>query len=134
MRLDLLASVAGQDLGGELGGYGSLRSTLRLDDRGDGIIGLELRRQDVSTARWSGARVIAAERLGIHLRASTELEVARADDPRGRGAAWPWGLVALAWSSGSGWEAAAAAEAGSTPQYRFEVNGLLRLSHTLEIR
>jgi hypothetical protein len=133
-RLDLLASVAGQDLGGELGGYGSLRSTLRLDDRGDGIIGLELRRQDVSTARWSGVRVIAAERLGVRLRASTELEVARADDPRGRGAAWPWGLVALAWGSGSGWEASAAAEAGSTPQYRFEVNGLLRLSHTLEIR
>jgi hypothetical protein len=133
-RLDLLATGAGQDLGGELGGYGTLRSTLRLDDRGDGSIGLELRRQDVSAVHWSGVRLIATERLGAHFRASTELEVARADDPGDRGAAWPWGLAALTWSSGSGWEASAAGEAGSTPQYRFEVNGLVRLSYALEAR
>jgi hypothetical protein len=133
-RLDLLASVAGQDVGGDLGGYAWMRSTLRLDDRGDGSLGLEVRRQQVSTVRWSGVRAVLAEPLGAHLRASSELELAWADNPAGRGSAWPWGLLAMAWRSGSGWEAAAAVEAGSTPQYRFEVNGLLRVSHTLEVR
>jgi hypothetical protein len=132
-RLDFLGSAAGQDLGGELGGYGSLRSTLRFDDRGDGSIGIELRRQDISTVHWSGVRAIAAQRLGSHVRASSELELARADDPGDRGAVWPWGLVALGWQTRSGWEAAAAVEAGSSPRYRFEVNGLVRLSRALEV-
>jgi len=132
-RLDLLATVAGQDLGGELGGYGSLRSTLRLDDRGDGSLGLEVRRQDVANVHWSGVRAIATQHLDLHWQASSELELAWADDPQGRGNAWPWGLLALGWRSGTGWEAAAAIEAGASPRYRFEMNGLLRLSRTFEV-
>lgn len=128
-RLDLWVSAAGQDLGGELGGYGSLRSTLRLDDRGDGSVGVEIQRHDIATVHWSGVRVVGAERLSEHFRASSELELARTSDD-GRGVSvWPWGLVALTWSSGTGWEAAAATEAGSTPKYRFEVNGLVRVSY-----
>jgi hypothetical protein len=131
-RLDLLASAAGQDLGGELGGFGWVRGTLRFDDRGDGSLGLELRRHDIATTHWSGVRAIAAEQLGLHFRLSTELELARADDPGARGSVWPWGLVALAWRSGNGWEAAAAGEAGSSPRYSFEVNALLRLAYAWE--
>jgi len=128
-RLDLIVNAAGQDLGGELGAMGFLRATLRLDDQGDGSLGLEVRRHDVAVTHWTGVRVIAAQRLGSHWRASSELELARADDPGDRGAVWPWGLAALGWRMTSGWEAAAAIEAGSTPRYRFEVDGLLRLSY-----
>jgi hypothetical protein len=132
-RLDLFASGAGQDVGGELGGNGTLRATLRLDDRGDGSLGLELRRQDVATAQWSGARVVAAEPLGRGFRASTELEIAAPDRPRGRGAVWPWALVALAWRSGTGWEVAGATEAASTREHRYEIDALVRVSRALVI-
>jgi hypothetical protein len=133
-RLDLFASGAGQDVGGELGGNGTVRATLRLDDEGQGSLGLEFRRQDVATAKWSGVRVIATEPLGAGFRASTELEVAAPDEPRGRGAVWPWGLVAIAWRSGNGWEIAGASEAASTPEHRYEINGLVRISRALEVR
>jgi hypothetical protein len=106
---------------------------LRLDDRGIGSLGLELRRVDVASARWTGLRGIAAQPLGKGLRFSTEVEIAAPDQPDGRGSVWPWGLMALGWRH-KGWEVAAAVEAASTPQYRYETNVLARLSRTLEIR
>jgi hypothetical protein len=132
-RLDLLLTGGGQDIGGELGGYVTARGTLRLDDRGAGNIGLELRRQDVPSSQWTGVRVTASEPLGQYLRVSTEIEVAAPDAPGNGGKAWPWVLGALAWRPGKGWEAAGAIEAGSTPRYSFEWNGLLRVARTLEI-
>jgi hypothetical protein len=42
-------------------------------------------------------------------------------------------LMALAWRSGTGWEVATASEGSSTPEHRFELNALLRLSRVLEI-
>jgi hypothetical protein len=41
--------------------------------------------------------------------------------------------MALSWRPGKGWETAAAVEAGASPLNRYEVNGLLRLSRTLEL-
>jgi len=128
-RLDLLVSGAGQDVGGGLGGNGWIRATLRLDDRGNGNLGLELRRVDVSTAEWTGLRGVAALPLGRGFRFSTELEVVVPDHPDGRGIAWPWGLCALAYRR-AGWEAAAAVEASSTPEHLYEANALARLSRT----
>jgi hypothetical protein len=133
-RLELFASGAGQSVGGAAGGNGSLRASLRLDDRGDGTLALEARRQDASTAQWTGLRALAALPLGHGLRYSTEIEIAAPDHPAGRGVAWPWGLLALSWRSRSGWEVAGAAEASSTPTRRYEVDGLVRLSRALEIR
>lgn len=133
-RLDLLASGAAQSVGSELGGNGWLRSTLRLDDQGQGALGLELRRQDVSTAQWSGVRATAAVPLGRGLRYSTEIEVVVPDQPDGRGVAWPWGLMALSWRSRAGWELAGALEASSTPQHRYETDAIVRLSRALSIR
>jgi hypothetical protein len=133
-RLDFLASGAGQLVGGELGMNAWIRSTLRLDDRGKGSLGLEVRRVDVASTRWTGLRAVAAQPLGRGFRVSSEIEVAIPDEPDGRGAAWPWGLAALAWRSGAGWEVAAAVEAASTPEYRYEANALARISRTLEIR
>jgi hypothetical protein len=137
-RLDVLASGAAQAVGGELGYNASLRALLRLDDRGAGSLGLELQRQDVSTAQWTGIRGTATQPLGRGFRFSTEVEVAAPDHPDGHGSVWPWGLMALAWrpttSWGRGWETAAAVEAAATPVHRYETNALLRLSRTLEIR
>jgi len=132
-RLDLLASAMGQSVGGELGGNAWLRAVLRTDERGEGSLGLELRRQAVSTARWTGVRATAGLPLGRLFRFSWELEIARPDESHGRGVVWPWGLAALAWRSGTGWEAACAVEAASTPVHRFETNAILRLSRSLEV-
>jgi hypothetical protein len=149
-RLDVLASGAAQAVGGalasdtreagenELGYNASLRALLRLDDAGAGSLGLELRRQDVSTAQWSGVRGIATQPLGRGFRFSTEVEIAAPDHPDGHGSVWPWGLMAIAWRPttgwGKGWETAAACEAASTPVHRYETNALVRLSRTLEFR
>jgi hypothetical protein len=132
-RLDVLASGAGQLVGGELGANGWIRATLRLDDRGDGNMGLEARREDVVGAVWTGVRGIAALPLGQGLRYSTEVEIVVPDQPDARGVAWPWGLIALSWGSRAGWEIAGALEASSTPQHRYEADALLRVSRALEV-
>ena len=133
-RLDVLASGAGQHVGGEYGGNGWVRALLRTDDRGLGSLGLEGRRQDVSTAKWTGIRALASLPLGRGFRYATELELVLPDAPRGRGFAWPWALAALSWRSGTGWEVAGATEASSSPEHRYELNALLRVSRTLELR
>jgi len=132
-RLDLLASGAAQSVGGRLGGNGWARGSLRLDDRGAGTLGLEIRRQDVDQARWTGVRAVLSMPLGRGFRYSSEVEVVVPDQPNGRGAAWPWGLVALSWRSRTGWEVASGFEASSTPQHRYETDALVRVSRTLEL-
>jgi hypothetical protein len=133
-RLDVLASGAGQLVGGELGMNAWIRSTLRLDDRGLGSVGVEVRRVDVISARWTGFRAVGAQPLGHGFRLSSEIEIAVPDQPNGRGSVWPWGLAALGWRSHAGWEVAAAMEAASTPEYRYELNALARISRSLELR
>jgi hypothetical protein len=130
-RLDLLASGAGQDVAAGVGGNGWVRATLRLDDRGAGSLGLEVRRVDVPGAEWTGVRAIGALPLGKGFRYSSEIEIVGPDNPDGRGAAWPWGLSALTWRSHSGWEVAGALEASSTPLQRYEADALLRLTYAL---
>jgi hypothetical protein len=130
-RLDLFASGAGQLVGGQLGMNAFLRGLLRTDDRGEGNVGLELRRQDVSLAQWTGVRAVGTEPLGRGFRASSELELSFADHPSARGAVWPWALVALGWRSQNGWEIASALEAASTPQHSFETNALMRVSRAM---
>jgi hypothetical protein len=134
-RLDLLATGAGQAVGGQYGGNATVRALLRLDDEGAGNMGLEMRRQDVSTAQWTGVRTIANHPLPWDLRVSSELEIVVPDKPNGRGIAWPWGLLALAWRPhDTGWEVAAATEAASTPEHSYEVNALVRVARTMELR
>jgi hypothetical protein len=135
-RLDLLASGAGVRVGDEPGFDAWIRSTLRLDDRGDGSVGLEAHRVDVPGARWTGVRLVGARPLGrpfAHFRLSTELELVAPDEPNGRGVVWPWGLLACSWRSRWGWNVSATVEAASSPEYRYEVNALAHLSRALEI-
>jgi hypothetical protein len=131
-RLDVLASGAGQDVARGLGGNGWLRATLRLDDGGNGSLGLEVRRADIPGARWTGLRAIGQVPLGKGFRYSSEIEIVVPDLPDGRGVAWPWGLSALSWRSNGSWEVAGAMEASATPQHRYEADALVRLSCALD--
>jgi hypothetical protein len=133
-RLDFLASGAGQLVGGEIGANGWLRATLRLDDNGAGNLGLEVRREDVVLAQWTGFRAVGTRPLGRGFRFSSEIEIVLPDQPNGRGIAWPWGLMALSWRGAHGWEVAGAVEASSSPEYRYEVNALARVSRALELK
>jgi hypothetical protein len=130
-RLDVLGEGAIESLGGELGGQASLRTTLRLDARGDGALGLEVRRQSVPDASWTGVRGTARVPLSRYFIASTELEIARPDEPRGRGVVWPWGLVALRFKPEPRWEISGAAEASASPTSLSAVTGFLRVSHVV---
>jgi hypothetical protein len=130
-RLDVYGEGACESLGGEIAAMALFRSTLRLDDRGDGALGIEVRRQStalVTDSAWTGVRGTARIPISRLFAASTELEIVRPDDPRGRGAVWPWGLVALRMKPEPGWEVAGAMEASASPQYSSELTALLRLT------
>ena len=127
-RLDVLPTLAARDTAGDVGLDGTLKVTLRLDDRGDGALSIEGRRQGSGPDLWSGVRAAARVPLSARVRWSTELELVAPDDPRGRGSLWPWGLVALRWIPVEHWEVAGAVEAASTPTANREVNALARLS------
>lgn len=134
-RLDVVPTLAlrrtSDDFFGtqDAGFDASLRVTLRLDDRGDGTVAVEGRRQDTAPSRWSGLRLIARVPVAWRVVASTELELVRPDDPS-RGSVWPWMLVALRWAPADRWELASGIEAASTPTAVREVNALVRLSRS----
>jgi hypothetical protein len=131
-RLELTATLSAIATGGDLGAYGVGRAVLALDDDFRGSLGLELRRQSVDAARWSGARTIVVLPLGPSLRVSTELELVRPDVPPGKNRVWPWALVAIAHRFTSGWETALAVEALGTRDDRREVHAMARLSYFYE--
>lgn len=133
-RLELMATGSGQTQGDEVGGQGLGRATLALDDEWAGSIGLEARRVDFAGARWTGARAIASLPLAARFRVATELELVRPDDPRGRGALWPWALGAVSYRADSGWDAAIAVEASAGPEYRSSTHVLARLSYAFDRR
>jgi len=130
-RLDVYGEGAGESLAAEPGAEALLRTTLRLDDRGLGALGLELRRESTPGASWSGVRGTARVPLSRLFAASTELELVAPDDPRGRGVVWPWGLVALRFRPFPTWEAASAFEASASPTAVSSLTGLVRLSYVL---
>jgi hypothetical protein len=101
----------------------ALRARLALDDRGAGAITGELRRDGAADDPWTGARAALRVPLCGAFAAASELEIAIPDDPRGRGAIWPWALVAIAWDRGA-WHAAIAAEASATPEDRRRLDAL----------
>jgi hypothetical protein len=126
-RLDLSVSGGAREIDGfseEL----MARATLRLDDRGSGMIALEGRRDGSPEGKWIGVRAIARVPLPADFIASTELELVIPDESD-RGELWPWGLVALGWSPYEGWEVGAAFEAGATPENVFAIDGLFRASY-----
>lgn len=107
------------------------RATLRLDDRGDGALGVELRRQGAEDGGWSGVRGFARVPVRARWTASGEAELAIADEPHGRGRVWPWALAALAWRP-DGWELAGALEAAATPEQVSRFDAIVRVSRVWE--
>lgn len=126
-RLDVGGSAGVRLVDGEAGEDLALRTTLRLDPRGDGAVGFELRREGAADGGWTGLRGFARVPMGGAWTASSEVELAIADQPARRGAAWPWGLVAIGWRPAA-WELAAAVEASASPEQRRRVDGLLRVT------
>jgi hypothetical protein len=126
-RLDLTADAGARrvdsDVAPELVG----RARLKLDARGTSAVSAELRRSGVAGEAWTGARGAARIALPMALAVSTELELVRPDEARGRGALWPWALAALTWRR-TDWEAAVAIEASASPQYRSRVDALFQLT------
>jgi len=127
-RLDLWLVGEGQYVGSTYGANAIARARLSLDDRGEGSLFVEARREDVSTAQWTGLRFTATRPITRALRWSTELELVIPDQPQGKGVAWPWGLASLGWRASKRVELAAAIQAASTPEHLYEVNALGRLS------
>ncbi len=102
------------------------RARLQLDARGASALTGELRRDGVGADMWTGARGAARIALPRALTLSTELELVVPDHDRGRGAVWPWGLVALGWDNGT-WQTAVAVEASASPQDRRRLDVLAQL-------
>ena len=128
-RLDLTARGGVRTYQDALGEDLLFRALLRLDDRGTGSLGLELRRQGGPEAAWSGVRGTARVPITETVAAAVELELVRPDGDRGRGRLWPWGLVGMTWAPWPEWVVAAAAEARSTPEHAQAVDALVRVSH-----
>jgi len=126
-RLDLVADAGASRVAGDLGVELVGRARLRLDDRGASMVSAELRRSGNGADAWTGARGAGRIALAHALAVSTELELVRPDEARGRGALWPWALAALNWDCGA-WQSAIAVEASASPQYRSRVDALFQLS------
>ncbi len=127
-RLDLLGTGGGIAMGRDLGGFATARATLALDDDALGTLGVELRRQYVGSARWTGARALLGIPLGASVRLATEIEAVRHDDGR----FWPWALLALAYRAPRGWDFVAGIEAVTTRDERRELHALGRVTYTFE--
>ncbi|HKE20191.1 MAG TPA: hypothetical protein VKB80_35195 [Kofleriaceae bacterium] len=125
-RLDLYGEGGALGAAGAWGELMAARAVLRLDDRGAGAIGGELRREWGPDGGWSGARVTARVPVGA-LVASLEGELAVPEHADGDGSIWPWGLAGLSRRFGS-WEAAAAVEASASSDYTHRVDAIGRLT------
>jgi hypothetical protein len=125
-RLDVFAEGGALGAAGEWGELAAARAELRLDDRGAGALGGELRREWSPDGGWSGARATARVPIaGLVL--ALEGELAMPEHADGEGSVWPWGLAAVSRRFGT-WEAAAAIEASSSSDYVSRVDGIGRLS------
>jgi hypothetical protein len=126
-RLDVIMDLGLRHVDEDTGTDLALRGRLRLDDRGASLLGGELRRSGVGADQWVGARGLARIKLSPSLTLSSEVEIVRPDEDRGRGTLWPWALVAAGWERGE-WQAALAAEASSTMEYRYRFDILAQLA------
>jgi hypothetical protein len=128
-RLDVTAAAGVRHTGGQTGPTARLAATLRLDDRGDQSIIAELRRDGIGDDAWTGAHVAGRIALPRKLSLACEGELVVPDrQGAGRGAVWPWGLVALGWRPAPRWDVAAAIEARSSPEDRWRIDGIVRLT------
>jgi len=136
-RLDINAIGSADYIGGDFGGRASVHAVLRLDDRGEGAVGFELRRQWTPyNSSWTGGRLSARLPVVYRFHASAELEIVVPDTPNGRGAVWPWGLLAVGYAPQfAPWlDLAGGVEASASPTRLASIAGVFRLSATWDKR
>lgn len=130
-RLDVIADAGARRVDSDYGAELTLRARLKLDPRGVSAVTGELRRSGVGNDMWTGARGSGRFALPYAFAVSTELELVRPDQARGRGSLWPWGLAAVSWDHGP-WQAAVAVEASASPEYRSRLDALFQLARRWE--
>ncbi len=145
-RLDVWASASVLRTGGaepmdgdmemaidaETGADMTLRALLRLDERGAGALGLQLRRRGIGElSSWTGVRATARVPLRNRLSAATELELVVPDQRDDRGKVWPWALAALSWQP-SPWTLSAGVEGRSSPEHRRAFSAMFQLGRRWE--
>lgn len=129
-RLDVIADGGARRLDDQIVEHATLRGVLRLDDRGRGMVSLQLRRQGATEDRgWIGVR--GALRIPIieDVRLAIEAELVRPDEPAARGSWWPWGLVAAQWTPTPAWRIGLAGEASATSELERSFDVLARVSY-----
>jgi hypothetical protein len=132
-RLDLEATADVRFSDESIDPEASAEADLALDPGRRSRALVEVRRQGELGDGWTGGR--GALRVAVTERwsAAAELELVIPDEARGRGALWPWALVALACRPAPGWELAAGVEASASPADRWRVDGIARLSRLWEL-
>ncbi len=126
---ELATSMMDAGIAGVNGYELRLRSALRLDDKGKGVVAFEINRQGLDAySSWTGLRTTTRLPVTTRLLLASEFELVVPDHSHGRGAVWPWGLVALQWQASSEWEAAAAVEGRASPESTSAVSALLRVA------
>lgn len=140
-RLDLLATGAvmyqNDDAdGSHVGAYATARANLALDDEWTGNVGVELRRQSLFGAYWTGLRALASVPVTKTLRVAAEGELARFDDAPatapGASLYRPWGLLAVAYRGFPRWDFAGAVEYSRTRDARNEYHAMARATYAFE--
>jgi hypothetical protein len=132
-RLDVIGDAGARYVDAMVAPALAVRAKLRLDDKGASLISGEIRRDGARDDAWTGARVALRIALPHALTASSELEVVIPDDPRGRGAVWPWALAALGWDCGA-WHGAFAVEASASPEDRSRLDALVQVGRAWGVR
>jgi hypothetical protein len=132
-RLDVIGDAGARYVDAMVAPALAVRAKLRLDDKGASLISGEIRRDGPRDDAWTGARAALRIALPHALTASSEVEVVIPDDPRGRGAVWPWALAALGWDSGA-WHGAFAVEASASPEDRSRLDALVQIGRAWGVR
>lgn len=129
-RLDVVADGGARILDDVLVEQVMARGVLRLDDRGRGVLSLQVRRQGAPDDRgWTGVRSTLRLPIIDTVQLAFEAELVRPDRPAERGQWWPWGLVAARWTPTPSWQVALAAEASATQEYQRTLDVLARVAY-----
>jgi hypothetical protein len=132
-RLDLGGTAAVAALDSQLGYRAALRAILRLSDDAGGLLRAEGSRRALGDEGWTGILIAAEVPVRPAARVHASVELVAADDPRDRGALWPWARVGASTSIGAHWLIAAGVGARGGPEYERELEALVRVSYRTEV-
>lgn len=132
-RLDLGGTLALAALDTQLGYRAALRARLRLSDDAGGELGVEGARRELGAEGWTSLLLTGEVPLRGLARMHASVELVAADDPRGRGALWPWARVGASTQFATHWLLAAGVGARADPEQARELEALVRVSYFAEV-